>query len=450
MYEGAKSAGKKPKKTYTVRWTVEGKEHQQTFATRALADAERSKLMGYLREGMAFDIATGLPEVTLREARKRPWLEHACQYVDMKWPAAAPKSRTGMAETLATVMPALLRERAGRPPAEVIRATLYGWAFVAPARTECDPTSEQAAAMEWMMRNCVDIAELDHPDTGAMLVRRALDLLATLLDGSTAAAKTVSRKRAVFYNCLEYAVELGYLTGNPIDRIKWTAPKLAEAVDDRVVVNHQQATALLSAVALLPGVARRLVAMFAVMYYAALRPSEALDLREENIASLPDEGWGELVLTNSSPRTGTAWTDSGRSRERRELKHRARTETRRVPLHPLAVGILRTHIGLFGIAPDGRLFVGPRGGTIGDSTYGDLWQRAREIALTAAEARSPLAGRPYDLRHAAVSTWLNAGVSPAQVAEWAGHSVAVLLRVYAKCISGGEGAARRRVEDSMG
>jgi integrase len=53
-------------------------------------------------------------------------------------------------------------------------------------------------------------------------------------------------------------------------------------------------------------------------------------------------------------------------------------------------------------------------------------------ALSAEEAASPLARRPYNLRHAAVSTWLNVGVDPAQVAEWAGHSVAVLMRVYAK------------------
>jgi hypothetical protein len=53
--------------------------------------------------------------------------------------------------------------------------------------------------------------------------------------------------------------------------------------------------------------------------------------------------------------------------------------------------------------------------------------------------------RPYDLRHAAVSTWLNAGVAPTQVAEWAGHSVDVLLRVYAKCISGKQDEAKRRI-----
>lgn len=61
---------------------------------------------------------------------------------------------------------------------------------------------------------------------------------------------------------------------------------------------------------------------------------------------------------------------------------------------------------------------------------------------------SPLAKRPYDLRHAAVSTWLNAGVPPTQVAEWAGHSVAVLLKVYAKCIVGQDAAARRRIEEA--
>jgi hypothetical protein len=52
------------------------------------------------------------------------------------------------------------------------------------------------------------------------------------------------------------------------------------------------------------------------------------------------------------------------------------------------------------------------------------------------------------LSEPAVSTWLNQGVSPTQVAEWAGHSVAVLLRVYAKCIIGGAAAALRRIEQA--
>jgi hypothetical protein len=47
------------------------------------------------------------------------------------------------------------------------------------------------------------------------------------LDGKPAAAATVRRKRAVFYNALGYAVELGLLDANPIDRVQWKAPEVA-------------------------------------------------------------------------------------------------------------------------------------------------------------------------------------------------------------------------------
>jgi hypothetical protein len=70
--------------------------------------------------------------------------------------------------------------------------------------------------------------------------------------------------------------------------------------------------------------------------------------------------------------------------------------------------------------------------------------------LPAAEYASPLAGRVYDLRHACVSTCLNSGIAPAQVAEWAGHSVAILLKIYAKCIDGQDDIAKRRIEEALG
>jgi len=37
-------------------------------------------------------------------------------------------------------------------------------------------------------------------------------------------------------------------------------------------------------------------------------------------------------------------------------------------------------------------------------------------------------------------------VPPTQVATWAGHSVAVLLRVYASVIDGQEAVARERID----
>src|SRR3954466_15418136 len=90
-----------------------------------------------------------------------------------------------------------------------------------------------------------------------------------------------------------------------------------------------------------------------------------------------------------------------------------------------------------------------RGQPVTHNAYGTVWRKAREKALTPARQRSPLARRPYDLRHAAVSLWLKAGVPATQVAEWAGHSVHVLMRVYAKCVYGQDEAARRRVEAAL-
>jgi hypothetical protein len=78
-----------------------------------------------------------------------------------------------------------------------------------------------------------------------------------------------------------------------------------------------------------------------------------------------------------------------------------------------------------------------------------VWDLARRQVFSTEEYASPLAKRPYDLRHAAVSLWLNSGVPATQVAKWAGHSVNVLLRVCASCIVGKDEASRRRVEAAL-
>jgi integrase len=83
-------------------------------------------------------------------------------------------------------------------------------------------------------------------------------------------------------------------------------------------------------------------------------------------------------------------------------------------------------------------------------TYLRVWRKARALAFTPEAAATPLGATPYTLRHACVSTWLNGGVPPTQVAEWAGHSVEVLLKVYAKCLDGQDTLARRRVLDALG
>jgi hypothetical protein len=131
-----------------------------------------------------------------------------------------------------------------------------------------------------------------------------------------AASTTQRRKRAVFYNALGYAVEAGLLGANPVDRIQWKAPEVAETVDRRVVVSPAQARALLAGVRAQGARGRHLEAFFGCIYYAALRPSEAVALREAD-CHLPSRGWGRIDLAASEPRAGRGWSDDGTAREAR-------------------------------------------------------------------------------------------------------------------------------------
>ncbi len=210
-----------------------------------------------------------------------------------------------------------------------LRQALFAWAFN-PATCDTSPPPGIGAALDWAEGASLPVAELEDTAT----VRLALAACARNLNGKPAARSTQRRKRSVFYNALGYAVEQGHLASNPVDRIQWTAPAVAQTVDRRVVVSPAQASTLLAAVRGLSGRGGgALEAFYGCLYYAALRPSEAVMLRESDL-HLPKRGWGRIVLAASASRAGTAWTDHGTARQERGLKHRADHETRTIPSRP--------------------------------------------------------------------------------------------------------------------
>ncbi|GAA3112819.1 hypothetical protein [Nonomuraea salmonea] len=159
---------------------------------------------------------------------------------------------------------------------------------------------------------------------------------------------------------------------------------------------------------------------------------------------------GLIVLEKARPQGTKRWTNSGETHESRSLKHRAERETREIPIPPVLVELLREHIATYGTAEDGRIFRTSTGGTYSSSAHSYVWQEARKLAFTPEQVASSLAARPYDLRHAAVSLWLNAGVPAVEVAKRAGHSVDVLLRVYAKCMDGQQDQINGKINDALG
>ncbi len=436
--------------THWVRWKVGDKPWKEPFRTAAQADSFRSSLLTAARNGEAFSLTTGRPASWQREEPdaepSMSWYALTLDYTAAKWPYASPNHRRSIAEALTDATEVMLTDRE-RPytPSEV-RCALRTWALSARLRSKresVEPPEDIAPVIRWLETATVPVAGLIQPGTGVVRSRALLDRISRKQDGTLAAANTANRKRAVLSNIMQYAVEMNILPVNPLKAVKWTRRRTLKTIDPRAVVNADQARRFLTSVGKQGPRGERMVAFFGCMYYAALRPEEATDLRRSNLASLPDHGWGEMILTNSEPRSGSNWTDDGKVRQRRELKHRAQGETRTVPIHPELVTLLRNHLKRYTTGSGGRIFTLARGGTLTDRAYLAVFHKARAAAFTEDEAASLLARRPYDLRHAAVSTWLKATADPPQVAEWAGHSVDVLLRVYVKCIAGQQDEAKR-------
>ncbi|TKK86449.1 site-specific integrase [Herbidospora galbida] len=434
-------------KPYEVRWKVSTEPKSKSFLTSALADQFRAGLLKAAQKGELFDTVTGLPS-SMRQAptEKKPvltWYEFSRKYVAMRWKDAAAKTRESIVDSLTVAAFALLDGEAADLPRKDIRAAML-WALI-PRPDDTAIPAHLENAVRLLQKGTIPVGELATP----AVIRLIGQELSQTRDGKRAAPDTIARRRRGLNTALEYAVEIGELSENPLKRLKRKKTSRDTAIDRRRVVNPSQARELLTGLSYVGSWhrarGRRLVAFFATLYYAGMRPAEVVGLRQTDCL-LPEQGWGLLTLEVTRPSSGKQWTDTGTVHDERGLKQREEQEVRPVPIPPELVAILRTHLEEFGTAADGRLFRNERGGVLGASTYARAWEESRRFALTPQQVTSPLAGRPYDLRHAALSTWLNAGVDPATVAERAGNSVEVLLKRYAKCLDGQAEQINQRIE----
>ena len=439
VYEGVRG------ETFTVRWVVDGCEFRETYKAKPLAVNLLSELKKAFRKGEPFDVYTGRPiSATQRRVIETTWYDHAVAFIDMKWPMLQPGSRRCLATALATVSVAMTSQQNRQPDQKLCIKALLNWSFNRTARTAGPPPPKYAEAVAWVRSHSLKVSALNDPHT----TRAAYNATLVSPDGKPYAFDTHRNKMKALAGAIAYAIELNLLERNPLERISTRRPGRSTVVDRRSVVNPDQARKLIAAVADTGPSGPRYVALFATMYFAGLRPGEVLALRPQD-CTLPEQGWGELCFAESTPYAGAAWTDDGSNGPRKSLKHRAENESRTVPAPPELVAHLRHHIEQFGTAEDGRIFVRANGGDIRYSTFALIWSQARKAALTDAQFNSPLGKRPYDLRHACLSTWLNAGVSPSQIAEWAGHSVQMLLNTYVKCVEGQHDRDRQRIDEVL-
>ncbi|SDK79210.1 tyrosine-type recombinase/integrase [Streptomyces indicus] len=447
-------------KPWELRWRVGDRPHSRSFKLKPQADGRRAELMAALRDHQQFDEETGLPAQELMARTSPTWYEHVTEYVIKKWPRISAKHRASIAEALAVVTPTLVTSKRGEPASAVLRAALYQWAFRAvrgprgawaPRHEVEEPPTEIRSALDWIAAHSRKVKDLEDP----ALLRPALEALSLRLNGKPAAENTARRKRMVLSNVLRYTVEeKGLLSSNPLPRVDWTPQDTDDEIDFRYVPGPALARALLGAIRDTGARGEHMHAFFGCLYYAAMRPGEAVALKESDCTLPPNspdtvQDWGELLLGESRPEVGGGWTEEGTSYEKRGLKRRKIGATRTVPIPPVLVHLLREHIARYGTAEDGRLFRGHRGGRLPSTEYCDVWEVARKTVLTAREVESDLAAVPYSLRHAGVSLWIKSGVDPAEVAARAGHSIAVLYRFYAKILKGGQGHANNLISAAL-
>ncbi|MFL1381637.1 tyrosine-type recombinase/integrase [Nocardiopsis protaetiae] len=455
----------KRKTTHTVRWRVGRNEFREPHSTAAMADSFRSNLVAATNRGEAFSLTTGRPASLEEPEDTTPeiyWFSFVCDYVDAHWGVSA-GHRLDRGKYLAKATVALMDDQAPNPPSDdLVRTAMRNWALNKTNRyRERPPEIERALA--WLEDHTLPVARLSDP----AVARRVLTEVTSKLPengGGNLGAKTAVKAKRILSHCLDFAVERQHLAANPVSfhrnpagAIKWTPPKVNNVIDERSVPDPALARKLLDAVASENRSGPLLRPFFAVMYFAALRPEEAVNLTWSDVSLptftrneetgewvAPEDAWGEITVREVAPDVGRLWTDSGLQRDVRPPKGRAEGESRPVPCLPLLSRILWEHKQREEKGPDGLVFFGERGRQLATSTYSKAWRKARRAALSEHQLDTPLARRPYDLRSACVSTWLNEGIDPPQVGKWAGHSVDVLLKVYARCLEGREKEARRR------
>lgn len=221
--------------------------------------------------------------------------------------------------------------------------------------------------------------------------------------------QATGRKVAMYVKAaLAYAAlpDVGLLPRSPVESFRMPRRHHGEAQSEIVVVRREEVPVLLDALS--PQRSRgpsrnwRLLSEF--MLQTGMRTGEVFALR-----------WGDISGSRVTVHSTMTLTHG----------HRDRTKTgrrRTVPLNARALEVL----GALG-SGDGAEYLWPGGGKARRAYQAHF----RRVAIVLFEDGATHARfRPYDLRHTAISRWVEAGVPVAQCARWAGNCTATIFAHY--------------------
>jgi integrase len=278
------------------------------------------------------------------------------------------------------------------------------------------------------------------------LLEDAVTKATTRRDGQQMTASVVRRRRNTIRAVFSSAVRRGVLETNPFDRVELKRPQRRQEVDVSTVPSVVELMHLVDRVSELRTGGARYGAFFATIGLAGLRPSEAAGLRIDDV-ELPEQGWGMARLRGATTSPGHRYTTDGSVLEEKGLKHRAVDAVREVPIAPPLVEMLRSYLDRYPPI-EGRVFSNVEGRPVTAHNYGKVWRRIRDELWPPGHPCSTAV--TYDLRHTAATVMLQAGVSPPEAARRLGHSVDMLMRVYASVFTDERERSNARIDRVLG
>lgn len=436
--------------SYRVRWTVAGRRHEMWASSYAEAEFLRARLLAAKADGELWQPSGGgLPKSLVGPDRNVTLLDLATAVIDARWDGWSTGHRSTCLEAMSRLLSLAVVNKRGAPSRQALRMTLRN--IVLPPEGFRKKVRPKDVAPEDVI-NAVDFLErgLSLPISD-LSPRSAVDLLEAAEikpDGTRYARDGRMHLRTFLRLIVRAGLDCEAISNFPLDCLR-TPRKTDDARPTRSrVPSPAQARVIVNAVcstrsgAISPVRTRRYRAFLTVAWTAGLRPSEIRGLRLEDV-TLPATGWGQARVSTPTIVTERRLTGTAANHvERSAPKGRCPGEVREVPLPPEAVQALLLHLQLNKVDAGGRLFTHSDGGPITQSGLGSVWRAGlRRIP------GEPWKGlRMYHLRHTAATWQLEADELPKEVARRMGHSVTVLMDVYASWFDDETGLATSRMD----
>lgn len=444
---------------WDLRWTVDKIRGFRRFDRSSEAEAFAVHLQGGYALGQRYSPDAGrfLPNEVAVDAGMTvaEWTDH---YWAWKWPTLQPAGRPELARYLNRVRGHFVAIEPEGADADAVRDYLLASFRSDTSSPPFTPQQEFGRAL--LNEGSMPLSSIGRAELEGFVERCRYHYRRP---GTTVAAGTITRMAADLRQCWDRAVVERVITSNPWHAVRLrdtpaAASNPVRAADADLVLAPSQVLALAQACVDYGTWGEMSRAVVLVMGFCGLRPSEAVGLLVGDVeVGDPTDAW--LTVRRARRTVQSKFLSPHEDADWGPLKSKAAGAARRVPIPTSIIPVLQAHLATRAGARPFDLVFERNGRPINLDMFGRaVWDPARRVLFPPypeLPASSPLQPkmarlRRHDLRHAACSLWLRAGVDIKVCQRWSGHSrLSVFLDIYQGLIPGHEHHAAAQINTAL-